>query len=115
MGGFEIILFLTVLCFQDELGLTEKSSSDKSGKKTTLLNPKTKLSIVLSVTYLHLAIIFLIRSRLSYEQFGAFLGNVKDLNAHKQTREVRISLNPFHLLSIRILNRSAMFVFPGNA
>ncbi|XP_010440287.1 PREDICTED: uncharacterized protein At4g15545 [Camelina sativa] len=28
-----------------------------------------------------------VRSRLSYEQFGAFLGNVKDLNAHKQTRE----------------------------
>lgn len=36
---------------------------------------------------------FLIRSRLSYEQFGAFLGNVKDLNAHKQTKDVsRISL-----------------------
>ncbi|KAG9147320.1 hypothetical protein Leryth_020577 [Lithospermum erythrorhizon] len=28
-----------------------------------------------------------VRSRLSYEQFGAFLGNVKDLNSHKQTRE----------------------------
>ncbi|CAN8231977.1 unnamed protein product [Cochlearia groenlandica] len=28
-----------------------------------------------------------VRSRLSYEQFGAFLGNVKDLNAHKQTRD----------------------------
>ncbi|CAH2079030.1 unnamed protein product [Thlaspi arvense] len=28
-----------------------------------------------------------VRSRLSYEQFGAFLGNVKDLNAHKQTKE----------------------------
>ncbi|XP_010524523.1 PREDICTED: uncharacterized protein At4g15545-like [Tarenaya hassleriana] len=28
-----------------------------------------------------------VRSRLSYEQFGAFLGNVKELNAHKQTKE----------------------------
>ncbi|KAG2248093.1 hypothetical protein Bca4012_088675 [Brassica carinata] len=28
-----------------------------------------------------------VRSRLSYEQFGAFLGNVKDLNAHKQTKD----------------------------
>eukprot|EP00268_Persea_americana_P062679 TRINITY_DN8054_c0_g1_i1.p1 TRINITY_DN8054_c0_g1~~TRINITY_DN8054_c0_g1_i1.p1 ORF type:complete len:360 (+),score=60.13 TRINITY_DN8054_c0_g1_i1:269-1348(+) len=28
-----------------------------------------------------------VRSRLSYEQFGAFLANVKQLNAHKQTRE----------------------------
>ncbi|XVE82003.1 hypothetical protein DITRI_Ditri15bG0112200 [Diplodiscus trichospermus] len=28
-----------------------------------------------------------VRSRLSYEQFGAFLANVKDLNSHKQTRE----------------------------
>ncbi|XP_044500783.1 uncharacterized protein At4g15545 isoform X2 [Mangifera indica] len=28
-----------------------------------------------------------VRSRLSYEQFGAFLANVKELNAHKQTRE----------------------------
>lgn len=28
-----------------------------------------------------------VRSRLSYEQFGAFLTNVKELNAHKQTRE----------------------------
>nr|KJB28569.1 hypothetical protein B456_005G056200 [Gossypium raimondii] len=27
------------------------------------------------------------RSRLSYEQFGAFLANVKDLNSHKQTKE----------------------------
>uniref|UniRef100_A0A5B7BT77 At4g15545-like C-terminal domain-containing protein n=1 Tax=Davidia involucrata TaxID=16924 RepID=A0A5B7BT77_DAVIN len=28
-----------------------------------------------------------VRSRLSYEQFGAFLANVKELNSHKQTRE----------------------------
>ncbi|KAJ3687596.1 hypothetical protein LUZ61_016760 [Rhynchospora tenuis] len=28
-----------------------------------------------------------VRSRLSYEQFSAFLANVKELNAHKQTRE----------------------------
>ncbi|KAE8712394.1 LEC14B family protein [Hibiscus syriacus] len=27
------------------------------------------------------------RNRLSYEQFSAFLGNVKELNSHKQTRE----------------------------
>lgn len=30
----------------------------------------------------------LFRSRLSYEQFSAFLANIKDLNAQKQTREV---------------------------
>ncbi|GMH08344.1 hypothetical protein Nepgr_010184 [Nepenthes gracilis] len=28
-----------------------------------------------------------VRSRLSYEQFGAFLANVKDLNSHKQSKE----------------------------
>ncbi|XP_010548899.1 PREDICTED: uncharacterized protein At4g15545 [Tarenaya hassleriana] len=28
-----------------------------------------------------------VRSRLTYEQFGAFLANVKELNAHKQTRQ----------------------------
>ncbi|KAF9618283.1 hypothetical protein IFM89_000918 [Coptis chinensis] len=28
-----------------------------------------------------------VRSRLSYEQFGAFLANVKELNSHKQNRE----------------------------
>ncbi|KAK9287706.1 hypothetical protein L1049_016145 [Liquidambar formosana] len=28
-----------------------------------------------------------VRNRLSYEQFGAFLANVKELNSHKQTRE----------------------------
>ncbi|PON80248.1 WAT1-related protein [Parasponia andersonii] len=28
-----------------------------------------------------------VRSRLSYEQFGAFLANVKELNAHKRTKE----------------------------
>lgn len=28
-----------------------------------------------------------VRSRLSYEQFGAFLANVKELNSHKQTKE----------------------------
>ncbi|KAL4388032.1 hypothetical protein GQ457_09G022800 [Hibiscus cannabinus] len=28
-----------------------------------------------------------VRNRLSYEQFGAFLTNVKELNSHKQTRE----------------------------
>jgi len=40
-----------------------------------------------------------VRSRLSYEQFGAFLGNVKDLNAHKQTREVRRILSQSSLPS----------------
>uniref|UniRef100_A0A3Q7EHZ1 non-specific serine/threonine protein kinase n=1 Tax=Solanum lycopersicum TaxID=4081 RepID=A0A3Q7EHZ1_SOLLC len=29
-----------------------------------------------------------IRSRLSYEQFGGFLANVKELNSHKQTKEI---------------------------
>ncbi|KAI3522393.1 hypothetical protein L1887_00131 [Cichorium endivia] len=28
-----------------------------------------------------------VRGRLSYEQFGAFLANVKELNSHKQTKE----------------------------
>ncbi|XP_061367984.1 uncharacterized protein At4g15545 [Gastrolobium bilobum] len=28
-----------------------------------------------------------VRNRLSYDQFGAFLANVKELNSHKQTRE----------------------------
>ncbi|KAJ6898006.1 hypothetical protein NC652_024738 [Populus alba x Populus x berolinensis] len=28
-----------------------------------------------------------VRTRLSYEQFGAFLANVKELNSHKQTKE----------------------------
>ena len=28
-----------------------------------------------------------VRNRLSYEQFSAFLANVKELNSHKQTRE----------------------------
>lgn len=32
--------------------------------------------------------LLVIRSRLSYEQFSAFLANVKELNAHKQTKEV---------------------------
>jgi len=29
----------------------------------------------------------LCRNRLSYEQFGAFLANVKELNSYRQTRE----------------------------
>ncbi|PIM98850.1 hypothetical protein CDL12_28664 [Handroanthus impetiginosus] len=29
----------------------------------------------------------IVRTRLSYEQFGAFLANVKELNSHKQTKE----------------------------
>lgn len=28
------------------------------------------------------------RTRLTYEQFGSFLANVKELNSHKQTKEV---------------------------
>uniref|UniRef100_A0A0A9H824 At4g15545-like C-terminal domain-containing protein n=1 Tax=Arundo donax TaxID=35708 RepID=A0A0A9H824_ARUDO len=28
-----------------------------------------------------------VRNRLSYEQFSAFLANVKELNAHRQTKE----------------------------
>lgn len=32
--------------------------------------------------------VVIIRNRLSYEQFGAFLANVKELNSHKQTKEV---------------------------
>ncbi|PKA60874.1 Uncharacterized protein AXF42_Ash006509 [Apostasia shenzhenica] len=31
-----------------------------------------------------------VRSRLSYEQFSAFLSNVKELNSHKQTREATL-------------------------
>ncbi|PNX98678.1 hypothetical protein L195_g021933, partial [Trifolium pratense] len=31
-----------------------------------------------------------VRNRLSYEQFSAFLANVKELNSHKQTREVTL-------------------------
>jgi len=38
---------------------------------------------------------------LSYEQFGAFLANVKELNAHKQTKEVfSPALSPFSQLSV---------------
>ena len=33
------------------------------------------------------------RSRLSYEQFSAFLSNIKELNAQKQTREVNLSVS----------------------
>lgn len=36
--------------------------------------------------------VLVIRSRLSYEQFGAFLANVKELNSHKQTKEVNHSV-----------------------
>jgi len=36
----------------------------------------------------------IIRSRLSYEQFGAFLANVKELNSHKQTKEVNFHASP---------------------
>ncbi|KAL0348734.1 UNVERIFIED_CONTAM: hypothetical protein Sangu_1101200 [Sesamum angustifolium] len=32
----------------------------------------------------------LVRNRLSYEQFGAFLANVKELNSQKQTKEIRV-------------------------
>ena len=32
------------------------------------------------------------RSRLSYEQFSAFLSNIKELNSQKQTREVDSSV-----------------------
>ncbi|CAI5534408.1 unnamed protein product [Closterium sp. Naga37s-1] len=32
-----------------------------------------------------------LRNRLSYEQFSAFLANIKELNAHRQSREVRLS------------------------
>lgn len=31
------------------------------------------------------------RSRLSYEKFSSFLANIKELNAHRQTREVYLS------------------------
>nr|PNR41120.1 hypothetical protein PHYPA_018523 [Physcomitrium patens] len=32
------------------------------------------------------------RARLSYEQFSSFLANIKELNAHRQTREVKLSV-----------------------
>lgn len=41
--------------------------------------------------------VVIIRNRLSYEQFGAFLANVKELNSHKQTKEV------IHLVSALLL------------
>lgn len=43
--------------------------------------------------------LLVIRSRLSYEQFSAFLANVKELNAHKQTKEVPWCLCPIFLSS----------------
>ena len=36
------------------------------------------------------------RSRLSYEQFSAFLANIKELNAQKQSREVSITTSVSH-------------------
>lgn len=41
------------------------------------------------VLTLNLTFIYWYRSRLSYEQFSAFLANIKELNAQKQTREVK--------------------------
>jgi hypothetical protein len=35
------------------------------------------------------------RNRLSYEQFSAFLANIKELNGHRQTQEVRYLLSLF--------------------
>ncbi|KAF3333726.1 hypothetical protein FCM35_KLT01417 [Carex littledalei] len=37
----------------------------------------------------------LARTRLSYEQFGAFLTNIKELNSHKQSKEVLLLLPKF--------------------
>lgn len=37
-----------------------------------------------------------IRTRLSYEQFGAFLANVKELNSHKQNKEVSHQIIDLH-------------------
>lgn len=42
---------------------------------------------------------FFFRSRLSYEQFAAFLANIKELNAHQQSRDVSFITN---LLILRI-------------
>jgi hypothetical protein len=43
-------------------------------------------------------VVIIIRNRLSYEQFGAFLANVKELNSHKQTREVIHPVSALFLL-----------------
>jgi hypothetical protein len=37
---------------------------------------------------------FMCRSRLSYEQFAAFLANIKELNAHRQSQAVTGNRHP---------------------
>lgn len=58
-----------------------------------------------------------IRNRLSYEQFAIFLANVKELNAHKQTKDVNYSRFLSHIfLSVVncFLNRFVSAVFLEN-
>lgn len=70
----------------------------------------------LALLFLHLVIInvstfpLCCRSRLSYEQFSSFLTNVKELNAHKQTKEVFSSL-PLHTRTHAHTNTSRLNIY----
>jgi hypothetical protein len=61
--------------------------------------------IRLDYSLFYLMVVIIIRNRLSYEQFGAFLANVKELNSHKQTREV---IHPVSALFLLIFSHQTM-------
>ncbi|KAK4753127.1 hypothetical protein SAY87_021925 [Trapa incisa] len=75
-------------CLQLTLELMGKNSFGKQG--TVLLNCVVILQHISFSNWLVELSSFLMgcKTRLSYDQFSAFLANVKELNAQKQTREV---------------------------
>eukprot|EP00250_Pteridium_aquilinum_P005948 c15957_g1_i1 orf=261-1328(+) len=70
-------------------GRTSFSSSQPTSKRTTAPNspPKGSYSATRTPRVDGKEFFRQARNRLSYEQFSAFLANIKELNAHKQSRE----------------------------
>ncbi|KAJ6849338.1 uncharacterized protein M6B38_270115 [Iris pallida] len=76
--------------FQDQSSVSSSSWYPSSQRSSTASSPPDRSSLsgrpprIDGKEFFRQA-----RSRLSYEQFAAFLGNIKELNAHRQSHEAR--------------------------
>lgn len=87
--AFSLILYFLTGCCRTNTGGWERVLSPSQVRDLWNFENYGKITFELNSWVLYFYLLFVIvRNRLSYEQFGAFLANVKELNSHKQTKEV---------------------------
>ncbi|XP_020269767.1 uncharacterized protein At4g15545-like [Asparagus officinalis] len=106
----------TKSCFEAHSFVSSLNTSTSSQQSSTSSSPPTGLSLSGRAPRIDGKEFFRqVRTRLSYEQFGAFLANIKELNAHRQSREETLEKaekilgadnNDLYISFQRLLNRN---------